>query len=96
MIKFACQHKGWLQRNRIDDAGVQRSVGGMKQIELKSVTGSALHLCQQCGHPMRLVGSEPHPAQANTDLLTYCCTSCEEFLVLPMESAADANLGSLT
>ena len=96
VIKFACQHKGWLQRNRIDDAGVQRSVGGMKQIELKSVTGSALHLCQQCGHPMRLVGSEPHPAQANTDLLTYCCTSCEEFLVLPMESAADATLGVST
>jgi len=32
---------------------------------------------------MRLVGSEPHLVEARTDLLTYSCTSCEEFLVLP-------------
>jgi len=63
----------------------------MKQIELKSVAGSALHLCQQCGHPMRLIGSEPHPVMSGTDLLTYCCTACEEFLVLPGEVPANMN-----
>jgi hypothetical protein len=95
VIKFACQHKPWLQRNRIDDAGLQRNVGGMKQIELKSVTGSALHLCQQCGHPMRLIGSEPHPIASGSDLLTYCCTRCEQFLVLPTEGSAKTNFGAL-
>jgi hypothetical protein len=63
----------------------------MKQIELKSVTGSAQHLCQECGHPMRLIGIEPHPVLSGTDLLTYCCTVCEEFLVLPSEVPANTN-----
>jgi len=66
----------------------------MKQIKLKPVTGSALHLCQQCGHPMRLIGSEPHPVLSGSDLLTYCCTRCEEFLVLPTEVPANTNFGA--
>lgn len=33
---------------------------------------------------MRLVGSEPHPVEAKTDLLTYSCTACEELFVLPV------------
>jgi hypothetical protein len=33
---------------------------------------------------MRLVGSEPHPTEANTDLLTYGCTACEEYVALPV------------
>jgi len=61
----------------------------MKQyIELKEVNGLAPHLCQRCGHVMRLIGSESHPAEAKTDLLTYCCTSCEDFLVLPVVAEA--------
>jgi hypothetical protein len=37
---------------------------------------------------MRLVGSEPHPVEAKTDLLTYACTACDEFFVLPIETPA--------
>jgi len=33
---------------------------------------------------MRLVGSEPHPIEARTDLLTYSCTACEELLAIPV------------
>jgi hypothetical protein len=35
---------------------------------------------------MRLVGSEPHPVEVKTDLLTYACTGCEEFFVLPIDT----------
>jgi hypothetical protein len=35
---------------------------------------------------MRLVGSEPHPVEAKTDLLTYACTACDEFFVLPVDA----------
>jgi hypothetical protein len=31
---------------------------------------------------MRLIGSEPHPTEAKTDLLTYSCTACGEFQVV--------------
>jgi hypothetical protein len=65
----------------------------MKQIELKNVTGLAPHLCQHCDGLMRLIGSEPHPVEAGTDLLTFCCTSCDEFLVLPIEEPANRLLG---
>jgi hypothetical protein len=54
----------------------------MKSIDLRDTTTLAAHLCQRCGGLMRLIGSEPHPAEAGTDLLTYSCTACEEFLVL--------------
>lgn len=43
-------------------------------------------LCGRCGNLMRLVGSEPHPVEAKTDLLTYACTGCEEFFVLPINT----------
>jgi len=56
----------------------------MKQIEIKDADNLALFLCRRCGGLMRLIGSEPHPAEAKTDLLTYSCTACEEFLALPM------------
>ena len=55
----------------------------MKQIELKELSELQPFLCEHCGGPMRLVGSEPHPVQAKTDLLTYACTACDELLVLP-------------
>jgi hypothetical protein len=63
----------------------------MKQIKLKEkvATGSPpLIHCQHCGGLTRLIGSESHPVQDNIDVLTYCCTACDEFLVLPIESGA--------
>jgi len=33
--------------------------------------------CTQCGGPTRLVGIEPHPTRARTDLRTYQCRVCE-------------------
>jgi len=61
----------------------------MKQIELKKVIGLAPCLCQRCHGLMRLIGSEPDPVKAEIDLLTFCCTSCGEFLVLPIPSPAN-------
>jgi hypothetical protein len=55
----------------------------MNVIQLKEVRDLAPHRCRQCGRVMRLIGSEPHPVKAKTDLLTYVCTTCDEFLVLP-------------
>jgi len=40
--------------------------------------------CDSCGGLMRLVGSEPDPAKAETDLLTYSCTACGAFKVTPV------------
>jgi len=85
------RHKYWLQRNRIDAHDVCPNVGVMKQIKLteKIETGSTpLIHCQHCGGLTRLIGSESHPVQDNTDLLTYVCMDCDEFLVLPIESGA--------
>jgi hypothetical protein len=53
----------------------------MKQIKLKEKieTGSTpLIHCQHCAGLTRLVGSESHPVQENTDLLTYVCMDCDE------------------
>jgi hypothetical protein len=55
----------------------------MKQINLKEPKVSAPHLCQCCGGPMRLIGSERHPAEAETDVLTYWCAACDEYFVFP-------------
>jgi hypothetical protein len=57
----------------------------MKHVVPKVLQGLAPVLCGRCGSLMRLVGSEPHPVQANSDLLTYACTACDEFFVLPIE-----------
>jgi hypothetical protein len=62
----------------------------MKQIQLKEVTPATPCDCQSCGGLLRLIGSEPHPVQDNTDLLTYTCTVCDEFQVVPVESAPGA------
>jgi len=56
----------------------------MKHIEIKDTQSLAPLLCQRCGGLMRLVGSEPHPTETNTDLLTYGCTACDEVLALPV------------
>jgi hypothetical protein len=34
---------------------------------------------------MRLIGSEPHPIEAETDLLTFSCTACGKFQVTPLQ-----------
>jgi hypothetical protein len=67
----------------------------MKQIELKEIriskdeTKLAAHLFQRCARGMRLIGREPDPMEAKTDLLTYCCPPCDEYFVLPIESGAN-------
>jgi hypothetical protein len=61
----------------------------MKNIASGDSTQITPLLCQHCGALMRLVGSEPHPVQVETDLLTYSCTGCSEFLVIPLRAAAD-------
>lgn len=53
----------------------------MKLIELPELENLAPLSCQRCGGLMRLIGSEPHPVEARTDLLTYCCMVCEDFFV---------------
>jgi len=87
LTKYAALHRHWLQGNRIDGADAQHSVVMMKQTERKEASERAPHLCKRCGGLMRLIGSERHPVEVSTDLLTYCCTSCDEFLVLPVEKA---------
>ena len=86
LTKRGGRHKCWLQRNRIDAGNARVSFRVMEQIELKHVIGSEPLLCEHCGGLMRLVGSEPHPVQSRIDLLTYACTACDEFLVLPVQS----------
>ena len=83
---FQCadSRNDWLQRNRIDGVGGRFSLKRMKHIEPKETKSLAPLLCQRCGGLMRLIGSEPHPTEAKTDLLTYSCTACEDFLVLPI------------
>jgi hypothetical protein len=61
----------------------------MKQIELDEMESVAPLLCQDCGGPMRLIGSEPHPVEAETDLRTYCCTACDEFFVQSIKPPAN-------
>jgi hypothetical protein len=56
--------------------------------ELKNSNGMTPLLCPRCGGLMRLVGSEPHPVDEQTDLLTYSCTVCEEMVVTPVPPAA--------
>jgi hypothetical protein len=55
----------------------------MKQISLKEPKVSAPHLCQCCGGPVRLIASERHPTETETDVLTYWCAACDEYLVVP-------------
>ena len=74
--------------------GFGRTLGSMKHIETKDTKSLAPLLCQRCGGLMRLIGSEPHPVEANTDLLTYSCTACEEFLVLPLSIPATSGIAS--
>ena len=61
----------------------------MKQIEVEEIESVAPLLCQDCGGLMRLIGSEPDPVEAKTDLLTYCCMACDEYLVQPIRSPAN-------
>ncbi|HEX5506996.1 MAG TPA: hypothetical protein VFX37_00670 [Pseudolabrys sp.] len=38
---------------------------------------------------MRLVGTEPHPIYAETDLFTYTCVGCEaiEVVAIPIQTS---------
>jgi hypothetical protein len=55
-------------------------------ILVKQEAPSAPIRCEFCGGQMRLIGSEAHPVEDNTDLLTYLCSACGEFAVSPIES----------
>lgn len=59
----------------------------MKQVQNNTFDKLAPMLCGHCGGVLRLVGSEPHPVQDNTDLLTFSCTRCEELQVVVMPLA---------
>jgi len=59
----------------------------MKQVQNDILDNLAPMLCGHCGGLLRLVGSEPHPVQGNTDLLTFSCTRCEELQVVVMPLA---------
>lgn len=60
----------------------------MKHVVPRDSQDLAPVLCGRCGNVMRLVGSEPHPVKEKTDLLTYACTACDEFLVVPIDGPA--------
>jgi hypothetical protein len=64
----------------------------MTHAEYKDLPESSNHLCPRCGQAVRLIGSEAHPVQPGYDLLTYCCTSCEAFLALPVKEPARLRL----
>jgi DNA-directed RNA polymerase subunit RPC12/RpoP len=57
----------------------------MKPLEFEAMHETTPLLCQRCGSLMRLVGSEPHPVEVKTDLLTYACTGCGDFQVVPLD-----------
>jgi len=64
----------------------------MEKTKTEDVAMEALapRSCDQCGGPMRLVGTEPHPVYAQTDLFTYACVACDAVQVtsVPLERPA--------
>ena len=58
------------------------------QIDLSQQSADVGPPCAQCGGPTRLVGIEPHPTKAHTDLRTYECVSCQALKahVVPLAS----------
>ena len=62
----------------------------MSTLEIKiahpsSEPGSA---CAECNGPTRLIGIEPHPTKAHTDLRTYRCLVCDHLqaTIVPLAS----------
>ena len=47
------------------------------QIDLGERPADLGPACTECGGRTRLVGIEPHPTKAHTDLRTYECMSCD-------------------
>lgn len=43
-----------------------------------------------CDAPTRLIGIEPHPTKARTDLRTYQCLACDHMqaAVIPVDGSA--------
>ena len=60
----------------------------MKHVAPKETQSPGATALRALRRLMRLVGSEPHPVEAKTDLLTYTCTACDEFFVLPVDAPA--------
>jgi hypothetical protein len=44
--------------------------------------------CEECGGLMRIIGIEPHPTRAYTDLRTFECTDCEALQTVAVRFAA--------
>jgi hypothetical protein len=63
----------------------------MQQIQIDTMKNLTAAPCGKCGSMMRLVGSEPHPVRADTDLLTFSCTQCEAIEVMPVALAGPAS-----
>ena len=59
----------------------------MQQIQFDIRKIPTVMACGKCGGPVRLIGSEPHPVAPATDVLTYSCTVCEAFEVMPVPVA---------
>jgi hypothetical protein len=58
------------------------------QIDLPNHSPDLGPACAKCGGPTRLVGIEPHPTKAHTDLRTYECMACQSLKahVVPLAS----------
>jgi hypothetical protein len=48
------------------------------QLHFAPTAADAGPACASCSGPTRLVGVEPHPTKADTDLRTYQCMACQE------------------
>lgn len=46
--------------------------------------------CVLCDAPTRLIGIEPHPTRAHTDLRTYQCLACDhvQAAIIPLDGPA--------
>jgi len=46
--------------------------------------------CAHCKAPTRLMGIEPHPTRAHTDLRTYQCLACDhvQAAIVPLNGSA--------
>jgi hypothetical protein len=58
------------------------------QINLAQRSAEVGPACAACGGLTRLVGIEPHPTKAHTDLRTFECTVCDALRahVVPLAS----------
>jgi len=58
------------------------------EIDLTSPSLEPGSACAKCKGPTRLIGIEPHPTRAHTDLRTFRCLVCDHMqaAVVPLAS----------